>query len=87
MFTPRDLEDEVKRVIQRGIKTKPAVIAAIAYFLCRSRNTETFVPLRVCGAKIERAGTLPAWCIISTSPCVKWIVRINRRPEIAMVPD
>jgi hypothetical protein len=45
VFTPRDLEDEVKRVIQRGIMTKPAVIAALAYFLCRSRNTQTYSQL------------------------------------------
>jgi len=51
VFTPRGLEDEVKRVIQRDIKTKPAVIAAIAYFLCRSRNTETYVPLPIAAGK------------------------------------
>jgi hypothetical protein len=51
VFTPRGLEDEVKRVIQRGIKAKPEVVAALAYFLCRSRNTETYAPLPIAAGK------------------------------------
>jgi hypothetical protein len=51
VFTPRGIEDEIKRIIQRGIKAKPAVIAALAYFLCRSRNTEDFVPLPLAAGK------------------------------------
>jgi hypothetical protein len=51
VFTPRGLEDEVKRVIQRGIKAKPEVVAALAYFLCRSRNTKTYAPLPIAAGK------------------------------------
>ena len=59
VFTPRDLEDEVKRVIQRGIMTKPAVIAALAYFLCRSRNTQTYAPLPIAAGKF--LASLEGW--------------------------
>jgi hypothetical protein len=51
VFTPRGLEDEVKRVIQRGVKAKPEVVAALAYFLLRSHHAEDFVPLQLAAGK------------------------------------
>ena len=53
VFTPRGIEDEIKRVIQRGIKAKPEVVAALAYFLLRSRHTEDFVPLQLAAGQFR----------------------------------
>jgi hypothetical protein len=51
VFTPGGIEDEIKRVIQSGVKAKPEVVAALAYFLLRSRHTEDFVPLQLAAGK------------------------------------
>jgi len=51
VFTPRGIEDEIKCVIQRGVRAKPEVVAALAYFLLRSRHTEDFVPLQIAAGK------------------------------------